>query len=430
MSVTLAPGDVPGTLSLSDDDRRSRLRRMRMVAGGFLLGAAAVFLVCLRLQASGVDDPWVGYVLAASEAAMVGGLADWFAVTALFRHPLGIPIPHTAIIPRRKEELGKGLASFVSVNFLGEDVVRSKLSSTDAARRAGEWLAEPEHADRVAAEVASVARGALSVVGDEHVHDLVQTALLPRLAQVEVAPHLGRLIERVVNEQGHRELVDILAGHAVTWVADNRERVVSIILRQAPSWSPRFVDDAVGSRIHAELLRFVVSVRDNPEHPVRQAIDRSLLGLADGLQHDERLQARVQGAWVDWVTGDGGREAAARLWTPLRRSLDEMVAEDHGPLRRRVAEGVETFGRRLQHDPVLRERIDGWVADAAVHVVSRYRDEIVSTISDTVDRWDGEETARRIELYAGRDLQFIRINGTVVGALVGVLIHAVAVLAG
>ncbi len=411
-------------LTAADRERRRDLVRMKGRATALLLLAAAVYLLARR--AEDADSPaWVGFARAAAEAGMVGGLADWFAVTALFRRPLGLPIPHTAIIPTRKDALGRSLSDFVGANFLSEQVIRDRLRQAEVTRRLGRWLAEPAHAARVTTELAAVLRGAVAVLRDEDVRAVLEPAVLRRLAELPVGPTLGRLLTEVVEAKAHYRLVDLVVTAAEDWLRANRDVVLDIVMSQAPAWSPEFLDRQVASRVHAELLRVAGEVRADQDHPMRGGLDRLLARLADDLRHDPATVARASEVVGSLVQRPEVRRAFGDVIAAGRRLLLEMVDDPDGELRTRLTAGLAELGRRLDTDDALRARVDGWVADAAGYVVTHYRDELTRTITDTVDRWDGVETARKVELQVGRDLQFIRINGTVVGALAGVVIHAV-----
>ena len=375
---------------------------MKVGASALLLLAAVVYVLARRAGGHG----WVGYVQAAAEAGMVGGLADWFAVTALFRHPLALPIPHTAIIPTRKDALGRNLSDFVGTNFLSEQVVRERLRNAEVPRRLGSWLAEPEHAARVTAELSRALHGAVDVLRDEDLRAVLEPVVLRRLAALPVGPTLGRLLAKVVADKAHHRLVDLVA-------------------RQAPVWSPEFVDRAVATRVYGELTRVSAEVRAQPEHAIRQALDRLLARFADDLSNDPATIERASGVLESLLAQPEVRRAFGDVISAGRRLLLEMVDDPDGELRTRLSGALADLGRRLDTDEVLRARVDAIVADAAGYVVTHYRDELTRTITDTVERWDGVETARKVELAVGRDLQFIRINGTVVGALAGVIIHAV-----
>jgi uncharacterized membrane-anchored protein YjiN (DUF445 family) len=412
-------------LTAADQERRRNLIRMKASATGLLIAAAIVYVVTSRVGGGG----WVGFVRAAAEAGMVGGLADWFAVTALFRRPLGLPIPHTAIIPTRKDALGRNLSDFVGANFLSEQVVRDRIQRAEVSRRVGGWLADRQHALRVTGEAATVLRGAVGVLRDEDVHAVLEPILRRRLAQVPVGPALGRLLGEVVADGAHHQLVDLLAAAAYDWLRDNRKTVVDVVVSQAPAWSPEFVDRRVAARVYSELVRVAGDVKADPEHPVRTTLDRLLAIFAENLRTDPDTIARASAVFSGLLDEPEVRRAFRDMVGAARRLLLEMVDDPGSELRTRFTDGLIDLGHRLETEPALRSKVDGWLSDAAAYVVTHYRDELTRTITDTVERWDAAETSRRIELQVGPDLQFIRINGTVVGALAGVVIHAITVVA-
>ena len=407
-------------LSLADQVRARGLRRMRLVAVS-LLGVAAVGYL-LTLDRSG----WLGFVNAACEAAMVGALADWFAVTALFRHPLGLPIPHTAIIPKRKEALGQSLQDFVTENFLVSSIVRERVLAAGVSRRVGEWLATGNHANRVVTEASSVVRGGLAVMNDTDIVELTEHFLIPRLNEEELAPAAGHLLGRIVDDGAHHPLVDLVVAEAHRWLLSNRGSVSRAIKTRAPWWTPRWVDDRVTHRLHAEVIAWLEEIRDDPDHPARQAVDDALRKLADDLLSDPEVQARAEGLKRRLLAHEQVPQTVLRLWNALRAALVDAISDEDGLLRQRGVAAVRELAARLSSDTRLQSRFDGYAADAAVYVIDSFGPEIASVISDTVNLWDGKEAAHRIELHVGRDLQFIRINGTVVGALVGLVIHTVA----
>ena len=409
-------------LSPADEMRRRGLRRMRTLALSLLLLAAVVFLLTLHR-----DGAW-GFVNAAAEAAMVGALADWFAVTALFRHPMGVPVPHTAIIPTRKDALGQSLQEFVTDHFLTVDVARDRVASADVARRLGRWLEDEGHSTRVVAEVATATGRALRVLHPDEVRSLVLGSMLPRLVEEPLSPVAGRLLEEIVRDGAHHGLVDIALVEAHSWLSANQRTVARVMAARAPWWSPQWLDDKVIDRVHHEALAWVADVRDNPRHPARGALDDLLSQLGRDLQDDPSTMERFEALKTNVLTHPQVGDTVIAVWESVRTALLSALADEDGPLRRRAGEALRSLGQRLQRDDELRARVDGHVTDAVGWVVETYGPEIATVISTTVNRWDGKEAAERIELHVGRDLQFIRINGTVVGGLVGLVIHAVTLL--
>ena len=395
---------------------------MRVVAVS-LLGFAALVFIATRNR----DGAW-GFVNATAEAAMVGALADWFAVTALFRHPMGIPVPHTAIIPKRKDSLGQSLEEFVTGNFLTAENARERVVHADVVRRIGRWLTQEQHSAQVITELAKASSRALVAVRDDDVRDFVEHTLVPRIVHEPMSPVVGHLLESVVADGAHHGLVDIALVEAHEWLRKNEETVGSIVGARAPWWSPGWLDEKVIARVQQEALSWVADVRDRPNHPARAALDDLLAQLARDLQHDLDTIARAEALKVRVMTHPEIGASAVAVWDAVRTALLGALDDPGGQLRRRGVGALSEFGERLLNDPDLRHRVDGYAADAIGFVVSTYGHEIAKVISATVDRWDGKEAAERIELHVGRDLQFIRINGTIIGGLAGLIIHTLDVL--
>ncbi len=399
-----------------------------MVALSFLIGATGVFLACRWAQAHTSMGAWVGYVGAAAEAGMVGALADWFAVTALFRHPLGIPIPHTAIIKRKKDQLGEGLGTFVRENFLSPPIVETKLRDAEVPGRLGKWLSEAAHAERVASETATVLRVLVELLRDDDIQQVIDRMIVRRIAEPQWGPPVGRVLATLLAENRQEALIQLLADRAFQWSLNAGEVIQRVVERDSPSWSPRFIDHLVGDRIHRELMDFTDKVRRNPDHELRRSATRFLFEFADDLQHDPTTIGRAEAVKEQLMARDEIANAAATAWKTLKRLVLEGVDDPSSTLRTRITDAVVRIGESLRDDADLRDKVDNWIVRAAQHLVSQYGVEITAIITETIERWDGEEASRRIELHVGRDLQFIRINGTVVGALTGLAIFTVAQL--
>jgi uncharacterized membrane-anchored protein YjiN (DUF445 family) len=415
-----------GADPVADDERRRGLRRMKLVALSFLIGATVIFLACAWAQKGGAAPAWVGYVRAAAEAGMVGALADWFAVTALFKHPMGIPIPHTAIIRRKKDQLGEGLGTFVRENFLVPEVVETKLRDAQVPGRLGKWLAEPAHADRVAAETATVMRVLVDLLNDDDVAQIIDRMIVRRIAEPQWGPPVGRVLTQLLAENRQEALIQLLCDRAFEWALNAGETIERVVTRDSPSWSPRFVDLLVGDRIHRELMDFTDKVRRNPNHEVRQSATRFLFEFANDLQNDPTTIAKAENVKAQLMARDEVARAAETAWRTLKRLVLDGVDDPSSALRTRVADSVVRIGESLRDDAELRDKVENWLVRAAQHLVSQYGVEITSIITETIERWDADDASRRIELHVGRDLQFIRINGTVVGALAGLVIYTVA----
>lgn len=410
----------------ADEVRLRRLRKMKVVALSLLIGAALVYLATLRLDHSGV---W-GYVNTGAEAAMVGGLADWFAVTALFKHPLGLPIPHTALIPRKKDELAGSLQDFFVDNFLTEEIARDRVHEARIARRVGRWLSNEVHARRVVAEGVRVTRALLGRVKDDDVRSFAEDVILPRLQREPMADLAGGLLAAVVEDRAHKGFVDLVLGEVHAWLSANPTKFTAMVRDRAPGWMPSWVNQRVVSWTYWQALDWVHSVREDPDHRTRQAFDHLLLRIAGDLQHDTSIQKRAEALKVRLLSHPQLGETVTSLWRSLRASLNSAMDDPNSTLHERGARALQRLGASLVDDEALAARVDAAVADAVSFVVNSYGHELSSVISTTIKRWDGAEASKRIELHVGRDLQFIRLNGTIVGALAGLLIHAVGQLLG
>ena len=406
----------------ADAERRAGLRRMRAVALGLLVFAALVYVATLD------EDGFLGFVNAGAEASMVGAMADWFAVTALFRHPLGIPIPHTALIPKRKDELGRGLEEFVGENFLQEDIIRERVGTAEVSRRVAAWVTDPNNARRVVDEVTDVAAIGIGRIRDEHIVDLVESVLVPRFRDEPISPILGSFVVEAVRDDLHHGLVDLALEELHGWLLVNHDTFTEVLSERAPWWAPPRLNEAVTTRIHAESLRWLADIRADPRHRAREALDSMLAQLGQDLLFNPETQERAENLKLRLLDHPQFPATGISLWKGFRTALLGALREPRGELKRRLQDELVAFGERLSRDEDLRRRLDGILADVVVFGVSRYGAEVTTVITHTIERWDGKEASDRIELHVGRDLQFIRINGTIVGGLVGVVIHTVSVL--
>ncbi len=417
MTLSFASTDSP-----MDAERRSALRRMRTVAVGLLLFAAAVYLLTLD------QDGFLGFVNAGAEASMVGAIADWFAVVAIFKHPLGIPVPHTALVQKRKEMFGRGLEEFVSENFLSEGIVSSRVRDAEPAKKAGEWLAQEEHARRVVLEAADVLRTGMARIKDDDIADFMNQVVAPRFMEEPISPLAGRLLQEVVEDKAHTRLVDMLLQEVSDWLRANESTFYDVVVERAPWWAPESVNERVIGRLHLELVRWIEEIQRDPYHRSRLALDRLLQQFADDLLSNEATIERMESFKRRMLEHPQVTATYISLWNALRAAMVEALGDPHGELVSRGVGELQRFGTRLCQEAELRRRIDERAASLAVFFVERYGRELTSVITHTIEEWDGEQAARKIELHVGKDLQFIRINGTIVGGLVGVVIHTVAVL--
>lgn len=408
--------------SPADAARRAGLRRMRIVATSFLVVAAVIWIATLRLDQSGV---W-GYVNFAAKAAMVGALADWFAVAALFKHPLGLPIPHTALVKKRKAELGRSLEEFVTENFMTEEIARERLLAADVPKRLGTWLATEPNRKRTMAEVVRVGKVGLARVKDEDVKALLDDFLLPRLAREPIAPIAGTLLDGIVEDGVHHGLVDLTLEHLQAWLLENPDSFATVMGERAPWWSPPWVDGKVISWTYKQVVDWLDDIRANTRHPARVAFDDLLRQLSADLQQDPVVMDRAEALKTRLLENPQVSVTLVSLWGSFKTTLLTAMDDEQSYFHVRGNELLENLSERFISDEEVRTRIDGHLGDLVGFFVNTYGGELAQVISYTVDSWDAEVASKRIELFVGRDLQFIRINGTIIGALAGVIIHAIS----
>lgn len=419
-SLTSQPAPAP-----NEAERQRDLDRMRRRATGLLVLATIVFIVARLLEPR---YSWVGFIRATAEASMVGGLADWFAVTALFRHPLGIPIPHTAIIPAKKDRLGRTIAGFVQRNFLTREVIEGRLRSLRIGERLATWIAQPENARRIARQAASALSAGAQVLKDEDVQELIDHAVEEGIRKTRIAPVAGKLLSVVTEDNRHQELLNEAIVLIARTVEQNRDLIRERVQRESPWWVPTVVDEKVYRKILSSIERTLVEVRDDPNHPLRARFDQALRTFIENLQHSPQTAQRAEELKNEFLDTEAVRRFSASLWQDAKAALLRYAEHSEETMQEGSAmeRALTTFGETVLSDPKLVQKVDELITDFAAFLVQRYQDDIAELITHTVQNWDAEATAQRLELAIGRDLQFIRINGTLVGALAGLLIYTIS----
>ncbi len=412
----------------SEAEQAAGLRRARRNATALLVAVGLAFLAASQLP----DTTATGYLVAALEAGLVGGLADWFAVVALFRHPLGLPIPHTAVIPRSKDGLGRNLSVFVEGNFLAADQVRERIADPANVDRLAGLLADRERADRIVMRGAEVLDAVLDAVDEEQLVAHAAASARTRLAELPLARLSGQALEEAIVDGRHDDLVTAVLGGVVDTIGRNRSALRQRLGEQSPPWVPPVVDDLVFERGEQVVTTFLRQLVADPEHELRRALDQQLLAVTARLRTDERTQQRVEATVLDLVSEDLLQRWITRWWRDARAAVVAAGHDDaRGARLRAVAvEPVLDLGRRLAHDEALRARALSLLDQAAAPAAAIGQREVGGLIEATVERWDADDTSRRLELWLGRDLQFVRINGTLVGAVVGIVLHGVLELLG
>jgi uncharacterized membrane-anchored protein YjiN (DUF445 family) len=401
--------------------RRLAAARRRATA---LLGA--VTLLFVAVTAYGAHGTFLSYVQAGAEAAMVGGVADWFAVTALFRHPLGLPIPHTAVIVERKDQFAATLGQFVQENFLNGDVLAERIGSAQIASRVASWLTDADNAARFAGHAADMVVRAADGLRDEDVQRALTAELTRAADSIEVAPLAGRIVGIIIAEGHHAEVFNTIVSGADRYLADHHEELRERFESEAPRWVPDMVYGRAFDRLYARLRERLPEMAANPEDETRRQFEEWIAGLPERLQTSPELRERGERIKRDVLGSTVLRDWSSSLWKNVKETLRIQAADPESELRRRLAGALSAGGRRLGSDPRLQESLERVVESAARALADQFHDELAGLVTGTIQRWDAEQTSSQLELLLGRDLQFIRINGTVVGAGVGLALHAIA----
>lgn len=421
------PDDQAASIALQpikdEELKRQQLETMKRRATGLLLVAAVVFGITRALEGRW---PWLGYLRATAEASMVGGLADWFAVTALFRYPMGLRIPHTAIIPNRKERIGRSLGNFVQNNFLSPGVIRVRLQKASIAHKLADWLALPEHGEIVGRHAAASIGGLVQVLKDEEVQELIESSISKRVRATQVAPVMGKALSLMTHNNRHQELLDSALRLVGRLVEENREGLRQRIRDELPWWVPSPIDEKIYQKIITGVENTLEEVAINPEHPLRHRYNEAMLEFIEKLRTSPEMIERGEHLKEDLLQHPAVRGYSASLWGDLKASVLKHAADPGSEFRRRIAAAVTRFAESMRNDPELMEKVDGWIESAVLYIVEQYRGEVAELISSTVAAWDPEDTTRKIELQIGKDLQFIRINGTLVGGLAGLVIYTLS----
>jgi len=417
----------PGrALSPAERKRAALLVVTRRRATGLLVAATVLFALATAFahQAS-----WLGWVQAVAVASMVGGLADWFAVTALFRRPLGLPIPHTAIVVERKDRFAETIGSFVQESFLTPEAVSARMRAANAVPRAAAWMADPGHASDLAGRAADLLVAGAGLLRDEDVHELMDTLVRRRLDAIALAPVAGRTLEQLTREGRHEEVVDAALAALSQSVRTHGPELHERLGVYSPWWLPGPISDHMVNRLLERTSIVLDDMARYREHPLRQQLDAGLVKLADQLQTDEEMRRRGEEFKAEILSTPAIRDFATTVWRDIKDQLRDQAAQPGSELRAQLTRLIAQTGERLRGDPALAETAQRGIDTATRTLLGNFDHELVALVSGTVARWDAVDTANRLELLLGPDLQYIRINGTVFGAMAGLVLHAISVAA-
>jgi uncharacterized membrane-anchored protein YjiN (DUF445 family) len=418
--MSAAPVSAAGPESAAMRARGLIAARRRATA--LLAGATVLFAVVTALGAHGV---LLGYVQAGAEASMVGGVADWFAVTALFRHPLGLPIPHTALIVERKDQFAATLGRFVQENFLTADVLAERIRSARLVPRLAAWLADEANAARFAGRAADLVVTVAETLRDEDVQRVLTAELTRAVEAVEVAPLAGRALRVIIAGGHHAEFFNAVLSGADGYLAGHYEELRELFEAESPRWVPDAVYRRVFDRMYDRLRQRLATMAADPHDQARQQFEEWITRLPDRLETSPELRERGERLKRDVLGSASLRDWSSSLWQKAKEGLRIQAEDPESELRRRLADALVGAGRRLGSDRRLQDGLDRVIESGARALADQFHDELAGLITGTIERWDAAETSSQLELLLGRDLQYIRINGTVVGAAVGLGLHAI-----
>ncbi len=400
---------------------------MKAAATGLLVVMAAIFIAARQFEAA---YPWLGYVKAFAEAAMVGGLADWFAVTALFRHPLGLPIPHTAIIPRNKDRIGEALANFLREHFLVAPVVARRMRNIDLAGAAGRFLQAPQGQEtRIRHGASRLIADLFESLDDERLGGLVKSSIASRIRKMEVSPLLGAALASAINEDRHVPMLEA----AIRWTAralDANEGLIREMVHKRANWVLKLsgLDAKLADSIVDGLRKLSADMHTDPAHPVRVKVEEALAQLANDLQTKPETRERVEAMKLELLDNRSVSLWLDTLWQKGREAMIRAARNPDAAMAGKLGEVLQSMGQSLENDPRMKGAINMFARRAVAGMAASYGGSIVKLVSETVRRWDAQTITNRLEAAVGRDLQYIRINGTLVGGMVGLVLHALDAL--
>lgn len=395
---------------------------MKQLATGLLLLVSAIYVTASIFEH---EFLWISFVAATAEAAMVGAIADWFAVTALFRHPLGLKIPHTAIIPLRKHTIANQFGRFVQSNFLSEQVIRDNIRSMNLSQSVAAWLIRPENARAVAQQITQGLGGIVKVVNDEDIQKLIETKLAARINDTSLAPLMGDLLSFVIAGKRQQVLIDTVVTAGLRILEDSDLDLQNQVSEETPWWFPSSVDHAIYAQIVRSVSDILHGMKTDELHPLRVRLVKSMNQFMDDLKHSQDIAEKERTIKQDFLNEPAVRDFTGSLWADLKQALLSQSEQSDGELVQTMERTVIAFGESILDNDTLAKKIDQWGEQSATYLITTYGHQISNLIANTIDQWDPVATSERIELQIGKDLQFIRINGTLVGGLVGLLIHTV-----
>lgn len=410
---------------MNDEAKRKQLRKYKAFATGLFLLMAAIFIATTLLQKN-VDSHWVGYVRAFSEAAMVGALADWFAVTALFRHPLGLPIPHTNLIENSKERLGDNLGSFVVSNFLSPQNIRPYMMKLKISGFVGEWLSKEKNQEILIKNLSDIVLDILNKLDDTAVSQFISKKVQEMTDDIKLNKIVGNGIGYIIEKNDHQRMVTNLSAQIKNYILENDELIKERVKKGSYTFIPSFVDNKIADKIATGLSDFFREIEEDPRHEIRNLITQKIHDFSVDLKEDPKWEEEFKIIKNDLLKGDKLNEYSNDIWVSIKNTLKNELQEEDSSLKKYISKNLDEFSENLKTDANLQNKIDDWIRVTAYKYILRNTHQFGNLISSTVGNWQGKELSEKLELEVGKDLQFIRVNGTLVGGLVGLVIYTIA----
>ncbi len=409
--------------SMREQEQSAQLARMRRIATGLFWAMALIFVIARLLQSRYGN---LSFVAAFAEAAMVGALADWFAVTALFRAPLGLPIPHTAIIPNNKDRIGESIANFLEHNFMTQEVLSEELRQVDFAGAAAKWLALPENSRAVSRQIVSGIPAIFRMIEDEDVQHFMQSTMGRALGNVKFAPFMGEILSILVADRRHQALFDHLIGMASRALEQNRPFIRQKVHERTPRWLPSIIDEKLADRLMEEAQQILEEMKQEDSEwreRFQRAAEQQIDKLRSSPEYEEKIAALIHGT----LNHPLFREYTVTVWRDVKERLLADVSSEDSHVLLQLDKALCIFSEALLQDEAVRDKLNHWIRNFATEAIVNRREVIASLVERVIKKWDADTVSRKFELYVGRDLQYIRINGTLVGGLVGLIIYTASV---
>jgi uncharacterized membrane-anchored protein YjiN (DUF445 family) len=410
---------------MNDEAKRKQLRKYKAFATGLFVLMAVLFIGTTLLQKT-IDSHWIGYVRAFSEAAMVGALADWFAVTALFRHPLGLPIPHTNLIENSKQKLGANLGNFFVTNFLSPENIRPYIQKLKISNFVGEWLGKEKNQDVLLKNLSDIVLDILNKLDDSEVSRFISKKVSEMTDTIKLNAILGNGINYLLDKNDHQRIITNLSSQIKNYIAENDEMIKDRVKKGSYTFIPAFVDNKIADKITSGLSDFFKEIEQDPNHEIRNLITQKIYDFSTELKQDPKWEEEFKNIKNDLLKNDKLNEYSNDIWISIKNTLTKELQDDESSLKKYLSKNLNEFSQNLKNDENFQKKIDDWVRVTAYKYILKNTHQFGNLISSTVGNWQGKELSEKLELEVGKDLQFIRVNGTIVGGLVGLIIYTIA----